>query len=79
MAARRLLIQELRLQPYQHEVHFLLGLAYAKLGQAATASRHLTMALENSTTRESQALYGAKLDELRARGAVAQLPHAQPP
>lgn len=79
VAARRLLIQELRLQPYQHEVHFLLGLAYAKLGQAATASRHLTMALENSTTRESQALYGAKLDELRARGAVAQLPHAQAP
>lgn len=64
--ARRLLMQELRLQPYQHEVHFLLGVTYAYLGNAALASRHLGLALENSTTRESQALYSAKLDKLRA-------------
>ena len=64
--ARRLLAQELRLQPHQHEVHFLLGVTYARLGNNALASRHLGQALENSTTRESQALYGAKLDKLRA-------------
>lgn len=66
--ARRLLMQELRLQPYQHEVHFLLGVTYSHLGNAALASRHLGLALENSTTRESQALYSAKLDKLRALG-----------
>lgn len=65
--ARRLLAQELRLQPHQHEVHFLLGVAYARLGEMALASRHLGQALEYSTTRESQALYSAKLDKLRAR------------
>ena len=64
--ARRLLMQELRLQPYQHEVHFLLGVTYAHLGHASLAARHLGLALENSTTRESQALYSAKLDRLRA-------------
>jgi Tfp pilus assembly protein PilF len=67
-AARRLLSQELRLQPYQHEVHFLLGVTYARMGEIALASRHLGLALDNSTTRESQALYGAKLDKLRALG-----------
>ena len=64
-AARRLLLQELRLQPYQHEVHFLLGVLYARLGEMSQASRHLGLALDNSTTRESQALYSAKLDKLR--------------
>ena len=63
--ARRLLAQELRLQPYQHEVHFLLGVTYSHLGNLRLASRHLGLAFENSTTRESQALYGAKLDKLR--------------
>ena len=67
VAARGLLAQELRLQPYQHEVHFLLGVTYSHLGNAALASRHLGLALDNSTTRESQALYSAKLDKLRAR------------
>ena len=65
-AARRLLVQELRLQPHQHEVHFLLGVVYARMGDIPLASRHLGLALDNSTTRESQALYGAKLDKLRA-------------
>jgi tetratricopeptide (TPR) repeat protein len=64
--ARRLLSQELHMQPYQHEVHFLLGVVYARMGQASKASRHLTLALDNSTTRESQALYSAKLDKLRS-------------
>lgn len=65
-AARRLLSQELRLQPHQPEVHFLLGVVYARMGEATKASRHLTLALDNSTTRESQALYSAKLGKLRA-------------
>ena len=65
-AARRLLAQELRQQPHQHEVHFLLGIVHARMGEISMASRHLGLALENSTTRESQALYGAKLDQLRA-------------
>lgn len=66
VGARRLLSQELRLQPHQHEVHFLLAVTYARMGDIALASRHLGLALDNSTTRESQALYGAKLDKIRA-------------
>lgn len=65
-AARRLLMQELRLQPHQHEVHFLLAVAYARLGKISLASRHLGQALDNSTTPESQALYSTKLDKLRS-------------
>ena len=47
-------------------MHFLLGIVHARMGEISMASRHLGLALENSTTRESQALYGAKLDKLRA-------------
>jgi tetratricopeptide (TPR) repeat protein len=64
--ARDLLRRELRRQPYQHEVHFLLALAYAGLGQVPAATRHMTQAMENSPTRNQQSLYGAKLVTLKA-------------
>jgi len=64
--ARDLLRRELRRQPYQHEVHFLLALAYAGLKQMPAATRHMAQAMENSPTRNQQSLYGAKLAALKA-------------
>jgi tetratricopeptide (TPR) repeat protein len=64
--ARDLLLRELRLQPLQHEVHFWLAQAYAALGEAKPAARHLALAAENSPTRQTRAIYSAKLERLRA-------------
>jgi Flp pilus assembly protein TadD len=65
--ARDLLKQELRLQPYQSEVHFWLAVAHWRLGDSERAASHLAQAVENSTTRQSQALYAGKLALLRAQ------------
>jgi Tfp pilus assembly protein PilF len=65
-AARDLLLRELRRQPYQHEVHFRLALAYHRLGDDNAAARHLALARDYSPTRGVQALYSGKLDRLRA-------------
>ena len=64
--ARDFFLRELRLQPQQHEVHFGLAQAYAALGEAKAASRHLALAAENSPTRQTRALYAGKLERLRA-------------
>ena len=49
-----------------HEVHFWLAVAYAGLGDAGEAQRHLTMARENSTTRQDRELYAAKLQRIKS-------------
>ena len=67
--ARDLLLRELRRQPQQHEVHFLLAQVYAALGEAKPAARHLVLAAENSPTRQTHALYAGKLERLRASNA----------
>jgi Tfp pilus assembly protein PilF len=64
--ARDLFKRELRLQPQQHEVHFWLAQAYAQLGEARAAARHLGLAAEYSPTRQARAIYSAKLERLRA-------------
>lgn len=64
--ARDLLLRELRLQPQQHEVHFWLAQAYAALGEARPAAKHLAQAAEFSPTRQTRATYAGKLDRLRA-------------
>lgn len=64
--ARDLLKQELRLQPYQSEVHFWLAVAYFRLGETERATQHLALAVDNSTTQQSQALYAGKLALMRA-------------
>jgi Tfp pilus assembly protein PilF len=63
--ARELLQRELRQQPLQHEVHFWLALTHLMLGETRPAMRHLQLASENSPTRQTQALYAAKLERLR--------------
>lgn len=64
--ARDFLQRELRVQPQQHEAHFWLAQAYAALGDAGNAARHLALAAEYSPTRSARAIYAAKLDRLRA-------------
>lgn len=64
--ARDLFLRELRLQPFQDEVHFWAAQAYAQLGQAERAERHLQYAHDHSRTRNSQRRYAAKLERLRS-------------
>jgi tetratricopeptide (TPR) repeat protein len=67
-AAEALFKQELGLTAQYHEVHFWLAVAQFKLGERASAMKHLKTALDNSTTRQQQAVYSAKLDHLKSLG-----------
>lgn len=64
--ARQLFARELRRQPDQHEVHFWAAQADLRLGDTAGATGHLRQAVANSPTPDSQKVYAAKLDRLRA-------------
>ena len=63
--ARDLFERELRLQPYQEEVHFWAAQAYWQLGDRQRTARHLAQAAEYSTTRSGHDRYAAKLAQLR--------------
>lgn len=52
--------------PYYHEFHYWLAVSYAQLGNVAQARKHLSLAMESSTTRSDQELYAAKLDRMRS-------------
>ena len=67
-AARDLFAKEVARADYYHEFHFWLGLANFRLGDIERARKHLTLALESSTSRKDRELYAAKLDWLRAHG-----------
>ena len=64
-AARDLFVRELRLQPYQDEVHFWAAQAYWQLGDLDRAARHLARAAEYSNSRGEHDRYAAKLAHLR--------------
>jgi hypothetical protein len=65
-AARDLFKREVDRSPYYHEFHYWLAIAYAKLGDAKQARKHLALAVETSTTRGDHDLYAAKLDKLQS-------------
>ena len=65
-AAIRLYNRELARDPSYHAAHFGLAAAYFQLGDFASAREHLTIAMQNSTTRRDHDLYAAKLERLRA-------------
>ena len=67
--ARDLFRREIDRDAYNHEFHFWLAMAYYGLGEAKNAREHLTIAMDNSTTRSDHDLYAAKLDRLRATRA----------
>jgi tetratricopeptide (TPR) repeat protein len=68
-AAENLFQKELGRTAQYHEVHYWLAVAQFKLGARASAMEHLKTALDNSTTRQQQAVYAAKLDHLKSLGA----------
>jgi Flp pilus assembly protein TadD len=53
--------REVARAPDYHEFHFWLGIAYLNLGEIKPARTHLTLAMQNSTTRRDHDLYAAKL------------------
>ena len=63
--ARDHFLRELRLQPYQDEVHFWAAQAYWRLGQAERAQHHLRQAVAYSGNRKTHVRYAAKLEGLR--------------
>lgn len=64
-AALALLERERRRMPYDDEVHFAIALADFRKGDLPEAREHLSLALENSTTRDRRDIYAAKLQALR--------------
>ena len=63
-SARELILREMRRDPDYHEFHFWLAVALYGLGEVSQAREHLTIAMQNSTTRREQAIYAAKLQGL---------------
>ena len=64
--ARDMFKRELLRDPYNHEFHFWAASAFARLGDVAQSRRHLTVAMNFSTTRREHELYAAKLDRMKA-------------
>jgi Flp pilus assembly protein TadD len=60
--------KEVKRADHSSEFHFWLGVAHFRLGEIAQARRQMALAVQNSSTRDEQALYGAKLDRLRTYG-----------
>ena len=63
--ARDLFMRELARDPYNHEFHFWLAAAFARLGDMTQSKRHLAIAIDFSTTRREHDLYAAKLDRIK--------------
>lgn len=57
--------KELARMPYDDELHFMLAVARLRRGEVRSARKHMTLAMENSTTRDRRGIYAAKLDYLR--------------
>lgn len=64
--AIRLLKKELARMPYAEEVHFAMAVARLRHGEPRLARKHITLALENSTTPGRQDIYAAKLNYLKS-------------
>ena len=62
--------KELARMPYDHELHFALALVNLQLGELRQARRHMTLAMEHSTTADRRQLYAAKLNKLKAVGEM---------
>ncbi|HEY0975000.1 MAG TPA: tetratricopeptide repeat protein [Solimonas sp.] len=62
--ATQLFRRELTRMPYNHELHFALAATEYRLGDIRSAKRHMTLAMEHSSTRDRRELYAAKLERL---------------
>lgn len=65
--ARDLFVKEIDRDAHYHEFHFWLGLSHFMLGDVKRARKHLTYALQTSTTVKDRDLYAGKLAWLRAQ------------
>lgn len=65
--AREMFAREVARADANHEFHFWLGVADWRLGEESAALRHLTLAIDNSVTRDQHDLYAAKLAWLQSR------------
>jgi thioredoxin-like negative regulator of GroEL len=65
-AAKTWFAKEVARADYNHEFHFWLGVAYAKLGESERAQRQVLLALERSSGHDDRNLYAAKLAWLRS-------------
>jgi tetratricopeptide (TPR) repeat protein len=65
--AREMFAREVARADANHEFHFWLGVADWRLGEESAALRHLSLAIDNSLTRDQHDLYAAKLAWLQAR------------
>ncbi len=70
-AAREHILREMRRDPDYHEFHFWLAVALYGLGEVEQARTHLTLAMNNSTTRREQAIYASKLQRLNTAATHA--------
>ncbi len=71
-AARELILREMRRDPDYHEFHFWLAVALYGMGEIGPAREHLTKAMNNSTTRQAQAIYASKLQGLAPAAVRSQ-------
>ncbi len=67
--ARDLFAKEVDRDPYYHEFQFWLSVANLRLGNIGEARKHLSLAVENSSTRGDRDLYAAKLEHLRSQSS----------
>jgi Tfp pilus assembly protein PilF len=63
--AKKMFSKELDRAPSYHEFHYWLAIAQVRLGEIQEAKEHLSLAIENSTTRKDHAIYSAKRDYLQ--------------
>lgn len=58
--------KELKRIPYDHELHFAIAIANLRRGDVEEAREHMTLAMQNSTSRDRKDIYAAKLSRLNA-------------
>ncbi len=64
--AKKLFAREADRSPFNHELHYWLGLAHLRLGEAQAARKELTIALSYSNSVEASHRYSSKLAYLRS-------------
>jgi tetratricopeptide (TPR) repeat protein len=65
-AAKLHFSREIARDPYYHEFQYWLGIACLRLGEIDQAVKHLSIAMQNSTTSNDHDLYAAKLDRVKS-------------
>jgi tetratricopeptide (TPR) repeat protein len=70
--AKEMFGKEVDRAAYYHEFHFWLALALVGLGETEAARKHMSLAIDNSTTRKDHELYAAKLARIRTMVPVVR-------